>query len=147
MDEQLGNSLTHRCFHVGRRPVVKFMDVLQITNPLPFQLCILKLQVIVEDLYAKCPQNKNRIACITQSPYWIITLPQESDHSSVNTESQGSYLTSQWTGKVHGKQIGTLLSLKFLLYLPYLSGLLPEYLNMQRSPVISSLIPWQFVKA
>ena len=73
----------------------QFMDVLQITNPLPFQLCILKLQVIVEDLYAKCPQNKNRIACITQSPYWIITLPQESDHSSVNTESQGSYLTSQ----------------------------------------------------
>lgn len=38
VDEQLGNSLTHRCFHVGRRPVVKFMDVLQITDPLPFQL-------------------------------------------------------------------------------------------------------------
>lgn len=93
------------------------------------------------------PPELNRIACITQSPYRIITLPQESDHSSVNTESQGSYLTSQGTGKLPAMQIGTFLSLKCLPYLPSLSNLVTKYLNMQRSLFITSLIPWQFVKA
>jgi hypothetical protein len=69
-DQQLGNSLIHRCFHVGRRPVVKFMVVLQITSPLPSQLCVIKLHMIVEGPDAKCLRTKAGGAHVTHSPCW-----------------------------------------------------------------------------
>lgn len=146
VDEQLRNSLTHRCFYVVENPVVKFMDVLQVRNSLPFQLCILKLQKIVEGSYAKCAQNKNRIACITQSPYF--------NHNS--SSRVRSFICQYWnprflsnimaTGKLHGVQIGTFSFTYFLPYPPYLSGLVPEYLNMQIPLIISSFMLWQFIK-
>lgn len=64
-DQQLGNSLNRRCFHVGRRPVVKFMVVLQITSPLPSQLCVLRLHTIVEGPDAKCLGTKAGGAHVT----------------------------------------------------------------------------------
>lgn len=69
-DQQLGNSLIHRCFHVGRRPVVKFMVVLQITSPLPSQLCVLRLHMIVEGPDAKCLRTKAGGAHVTHRPCW-----------------------------------------------------------------------------
>lgn len=128
MDEQLGNSLIHRCFHVCGRPVVKCMDVLQITNPFPFQLCILKLQIAVEGPYAKCPQNQSRRA-------WLTQLLVD-NHSSLRVRSFiCQYLKPRFlfnsaetklTNQLGCKQESFFL-LKFLSSFLYWSGFGPEY--------------------
>lgn len=83
-DQQLGNSLIHRCFHVGRRPVVKFIVVLQITSPLPSQLCMLKLHIIVEGTGAKCLRTKaGGRGCPCDTAFARRPLPA-SDHSAVS---------------------------------------------------------------
>lgn len=46
------------------------MVVLQITSPLPSQLCMLRLHTIVEGPDAKCLRTKAGGAHVTQGPGW-----------------------------------------------------------------------------
>lgn len=49
---------------------MKFMVVLQITSPLPPQLCVLRLHTTVEGPDAKCLRTKAGGAHVTHGPSW-----------------------------------------------------------------------------